>query len=140
MTVLVVLMVIFYFYEDVWMQTLTDSFIMLTLLMLLYSCVYIRKVIISLETPFPNELFIRIHWINFSIYLLLNILQTVLAAILSKAENDGDDQMEDRTRFALSIANNIQYPTGFYVDCFLLYLIERFTASPNQKTHDKVLQ
>ena len=38
-----------------------------------------------------------------------------------------------------AIDSNIQYPFGVYLDCFVLYLILRFTSRRDDKTDDKVL-
>ena len=38
-----------------------------------------------------------------------------------------------------AIDNNIQYPFGFYMDCFVLYLILKFTSPKENKANDRVL-
>lgn len=124
-----ILLILCYFYAQTKMGLLFDITITLAVLMLLFACLLIRRAIKSLQTPFPNEMFIRIHLVNFIFYTLLNIAQRVLMYIISSAERKGLDLRAARAEYALVIVNNIQYPAGVYLDCFLLYLIYRFTSS-----------
>ena len=107
-----------------------------SIILLLVACLLIMRTIKRLQTPFPNELLIRIHLANFIIYELLTAPGFPLFGV---AQEDKDELEASRLSFYLAILNNIQYPFGVYLDCFLLYLIYKFTSEPNKKTHDKVL-
>ena len=97
------------------------------------------RTIKRLQTPFPNELLIRIHLVNFIVYELLSAPGFPLFTITDMAQEEQEKLKAARLSFFIAILSNIQYPFGVYVDCFLLYLIYKFTSQPNQMTHDKVL-
>ena len=79
----------------------------LSVFMLLLACYLIRRIIKSLQTPFPNEIFIRIHLVNFIVYTLLNTAMWVIGEILISAVKNEDDLRITRSQYAMTIVCNI---------------------------------
>ena len=79
----------------------------LSVFMLLFACFLIRRIIKSLQTPFPNEIFIRIHLVNFIVYTLLNMAMWVIGEIIISAVKNGDESKIIRAQYAMTIVCNV---------------------------------
>ena len=132
--------VVLAFIQAEWCNSVTYIAMTTSIIIFCIACLKIRHTIKSMSNPFPNECFIIVHLGNFIIYTILSVLSTTLVMFSNNAEGGSDPQLRDlRQMYWSVIGSNLQYAFGVYLDCFVLYLILRFTNETADKTKDNVL-
>ena len=150
--------VIFHYKKNDWIDqssiaenidnNLLTFLLLLNTLVLAVSVIKIRKRIQSLHNAFPNEKFIAIHVINSIIYTVLYFVLGIMIILQNaKLQENSEDGPTPELELELlkifyfyELIYMIMLVFQIYMDCFLLYLILRFTNSSTRGTEqDEVL-
>ena len=150
--------VIFHYKKNDWIDqgnvaenidnNLLTFLLLLNTLVLAVSVIKIRRRIQCLHNAFPNEKFIAVHVINSIIYTVLYFVLGIMIILQNaKLQENSEDGPTPELELELikifyfyELIYMIMLVFQIYMDCFLLYLILRFTNSNTRGTEqDEVL-
>ena len=124
--------------------------LLLNAIVLTYSVIRIRRRINRLPNAFPNENLIAVHVLNSFIYTLLQLIVCIIMVIQNAKLNDKELYQDGPPKELILALFKIFYTYDLvyivtlifqlYMDCFLLYLILRFTnANARDTEKDQLL-
>ena len=131
-------------------QSLITLVLLLNAIVLTYSVIRIRRRINRLPNAFPNENLIAVHVLNSFIYTLLQLIVCIIMVLQNTKLNekelypDGPPKELILALFKIFYTYDLVYIITLifqlYMDCFLLYLILRFTnANARDTEKDQLL-
>ena len=104
-----------------------EAILLINVSVLAYSVVRIRNIVKSMHNAFPNEALVRVHLINSFIYTLLWLILTLMSVLGATTKDSVSELTFDKLIFYQTTFYCIYDVFSLYMDCFLMYLIWRFT-------------
>ena len=109
------------------------AFDVILMINLILGVICMKMAIKSTKMAFPNEKFVKLHLINFTVWALAFIYCMLMAIYTIYRPKGWSDKTYYKFRFFLNIMKCVSKTLQLYINCFILFLIYSYAIESKYK-------